>query len=230
MLFVPIFLINQALNAQKLKLVRTECLNFFPMRLADADWAIIQALTLIILLHRLEVVLTIKSLSASGIIRRLAALKDAMNFVRRAIFQCRLVIFQLMCLPVLCLGLHRCLLLHVSIIDHQHRIMVLRSLSKLPAYRRKTQEGLVQWELRQVTCNVKFGLAFWTVCNLNLLLLLPSGGATRVLLSASPGEHYGGRGRETLDDLHGGRVRRSTVLEAELLHIHVDLVLILIDR
>ena len=133
MLFVPIFLINQALNAQKLKLVRTECLNFFPMRLADADWAIIQALTLIILLHRLEVVLTIKSLSASGIIRRLAALKDAMNFVRRAIFQCRLVIFQLMCLPVLCLGLHRCLLLHVSIIDHQHRIMALRSFSKLPA-------------------------------------------------------------------------------------------------
>ena len=229
-LFVPLLLIDQALDAQKLKLVRTECLNFFPMRLADADWAIMQALPLIILLRRFEVVLTIKSPSASGMIRRVAALKDAMNFVRRAIFQCRLVILQLMCLPVVCLGLHRCLLLHVSIIDHQHRIMALRSFSKLPAHRRKTQEGLVQWELRQVTCYVKLDLAFRTVCNLNLLLLLLSGGTARVLLSASPGEHYGGRGRETLSDLHCGRLRRSAVLEAELLHIHFDLVLILIDR
>ena len=82
MLFVPLLLIDQALDAQKLKLVSTECLNFFPMRLADANWAIIQALTLIILLHRFEVVFTIKSPSASGMIGSVAALKDAMNFVR----------------------------------------------------------------------------------------------------------------------------------------------------
>ena len=117
-LFVPFLLINQTLDTKKLKLVRTECLNFFSMCLADANWAIMQALTLIILLHRFEVVFAIKSPSAHGVIRSVAALKNAMNFVRRAIFQCRLVIFELMRLPVVCLRLHRCLLLQVSIIDN----------------------------------------------------------------------------------------------------------------
>ena len=46
MLLVPVLLIDQALDAEELELVRTKSLNFFFVGLAKANWAIVKAFIL----------------------------------------------------------------------------------------------------------------------------------------------------------------------------------------
>ena len=59
MLFMPILLINQALDAKKLKLVRAEGLHLLIMGLAISNGAFIQALVRIIILLRIQIVFTV---------------------------------------------------------------------------------------------------------------------------------------------------------------------------